>query len=139
MPASRKRKRKALLKRECPCCSAILSEKTIERHLGGKHLPTRIQVTHSQTYSSSHNRRRPQSLSASDSGNDLSTDISSGSSISSDIKFTLSLTILLTLTTLTLSQSLSALTQDPKLAQTNIYSTLMLYLRQAQTQRKTMY
>lgn len=90
MPASRKRKRKALLKRECPCCSAILSEKTIERHLGGKHLPTRIQVTHSQAYSSSHKRRRPQSLSASDSGNDLSTDISSGSSISSDIKFTLS-------------------------------------------------
>ena len=44
MAASRKRKRKPLPKRPCPCCGSILSEKTIERHASGTHVPTRIFV-----------------------------------------------------------------------------------------------
>lgn len=46
MANSKKRKHKPLPKHPCPCCGAILSEKTIERHLTGTHLPTRIKVTH---------------------------------------------------------------------------------------------
>ena len=45
MAPSQKRKRKPLPKRLCPCCRAILSEKTIERHASGSHVPTRINVT----------------------------------------------------------------------------------------------
>jgi hypothetical protein len=45
MPPSQKRKRKPLPKRPCPCCGSILSEKTIERHASGTHVPTRINVT----------------------------------------------------------------------------------------------
>ena len=45
MAPSRKRKRKPLPKRPCPCCGSILSEKTIERHASGTHVPTRINVT----------------------------------------------------------------------------------------------
>ena len=45
MAPSHKQKRKALPKHACPCCSAFLSEKTIERHLGGTYLPTHIKVT----------------------------------------------------------------------------------------------
>ena len=45
-----KRKCKPLPKRPCPCCGAILSEKTIEQHLSGTHLPTRIKVTHATAH-----------------------------------------------------------------------------------------
>ena len=45
MAPSNKRKRKPLPKRPCPCCGSILSEKTIERHSSGTHVPTRINVT----------------------------------------------------------------------------------------------
>ena len=45
MAPSRKRKRKPLPKRPCPCCGSILSEKTIEHHATGSHVPTRIFVT----------------------------------------------------------------------------------------------
>ena len=45
MAPSRKQKRKPLPKRPCPCCGSILSEKTIERHASGTHVPTRINVT----------------------------------------------------------------------------------------------
>ena len=45
MAPSQKRKRKPLPKRPCPCCGSILSEKTIERHASGTHVPTRINVT----------------------------------------------------------------------------------------------
>lgn len=44
MAPSQKRKRKPLPKRPCPCCGSILSEKTIERHASGTHVPTRINV-----------------------------------------------------------------------------------------------
>jgi hypothetical protein len=44
-PSSQKRKRKPLPKRPCPCCGSLLSEKTIERHASGTHVPTRINVT----------------------------------------------------------------------------------------------
>jgi hypothetical protein len=40
-----KRKRKPLPKRPCPCCGSVLSEKTINRHASGTHVPTRITVT----------------------------------------------------------------------------------------------
>jgi hypothetical protein len=46
MAPSQKRKRKSLPKRPCPCCGAVLSEKTIDRHVSGTHLPTCIKVTH---------------------------------------------------------------------------------------------
>ena len=42
---AQKRKRKILPKRPCPCCGSILSEKTIERHSSGTHVPTCITVT----------------------------------------------------------------------------------------------
>ena len=45
MAPSNKRKRKPLPKRACPCCGSILSEKTIEHHAAGTHVPTRINVT----------------------------------------------------------------------------------------------
>ena len=45
MAPSGKRKRKPLPKRPCPCCGSILSEKTIERHSSGSHVPTQINVT----------------------------------------------------------------------------------------------
>ena len=45
MAPSGKRKRKPLHKRPCPCCGSVLSEKTIERHSSGSHVPTRINVT----------------------------------------------------------------------------------------------
>ena len=80
MPAPPKRKRKPLPKRACPCCSALLSEKTIERHLGGRHVPNRIQVT--RAAASSH----PHSLNPTDSIGDLSSDVASDvSDVSSDV------------------------------------------------------
>jgi hypothetical protein len=45
MAPSQKRKRKPIPKRPCPCCGSLLSEKTIERHASGTHVPTRITVT----------------------------------------------------------------------------------------------
>ena len=48
MLPSQKRKRKLQPKRPCPCCSATLSEKTIERHVSGTHIPTRIKVTRAE-------------------------------------------------------------------------------------------
>ena len=75
-----KRKRRPLPKRACPCCSAILSEKTIERHLGGTHVPNRIQVT--RAAASSH----PHSLNPINSYDDLSSDVASDASgVSSNV------------------------------------------------------
>ena len=45
-----KRKCEPLPKCACPCCGAILCEKTIERHLTGTHLPTHIKVTHAAAH-----------------------------------------------------------------------------------------
>jgi len=45
MGPSRKPKHNAHPKRSCPCCAAKLSEKTIEQHLSGTHIPTHIKVT----------------------------------------------------------------------------------------------
>jgi hypothetical protein len=48
MLPSRKRKCKLQPKRACPCCGAALSEITIERHVSGTHIPTRIKVTRAE-------------------------------------------------------------------------------------------
>jgi len=83
MASSQKQKHKALSKRPCPCCSAVLSEKTIERHLGGTYLPTRIKVT--RAAASSHKRRCPKPIPVSNPSSDLSSDLSSDpSDLSSD-------------------------------------------------------
>ena len=83
MAPSHKRKRKALPKRPCPCCSAVLSEKTIERHLEGTYLPTHIKVA--RAAAAPHKRPRSEKTHISTSSSDLSSDLSSDSSdISSD-------------------------------------------------------
>ena len=48
MLLSRKRKCKLHPKHACPCCGAMLSEKTIERHISGTHIPTHIKVMHAE-------------------------------------------------------------------------------------------
>ncbi|KIM39918.1 hypothetical protein M413DRAFT_29075 [Hebeloma cylindrosporum] len=81
MPLSRKRKRKLYPKRPCPCCGAILSEKTIERHVSGTHIPTRIKVTHAEA---AHKRARFTSNLSSDPLGDLSGDSDGNESFESD-------------------------------------------------------
>jgi hypothetical protein len=81
MAPSRKRKRKPYPKRACPCCQAILSEKTIERHLGGNHVPNRIKVI--RAAASSHNHGGPPHKT--NSLSDSSSDDSTGSDLSSDL------------------------------------------------------
>jgi hypothetical protein len=78
MAPSRKRKRKPPPKRSCPCCSAVLSEKTIQRHLGGTYLPTHIKVT--RAAATPHKRHHSEKRAVSTSSFDLSGDISSDSS-----------------------------------------------------------
>jgi len=83
MAPSHKRKRKALPKCPCPCCSAVLSEKTIERHLEGTYLPTHIKVACAAA--APHKRPCSEKTHISTSSSDLSSDLSSDSSdISSD-------------------------------------------------------
>jgi hypothetical protein len=53
----------------------VLSEKTIEQHLGGIYLPTRIKVTRA---AASHKRQRPERVSVSNPSSDLSSDSDSG-------------------------------------------------------------
>ena len=91
MPHIGKQKCKAPEKCPCPCCLAILSEKTIDRRLGGKYLPTWIKATHAGA--SSHNYEHPpykkvcSSNLPSDAFSDISSNVSSnfysGSSIHS--------------------------------------------------------
>ena len=64
------RKKKPVLKHHCPCCGEYLTKKTIDRHLTGKHLPTRIQVTLSkQNRDSSVGNFSSSNLSSSDVSN----------------------------------------------------------------------
>jgi hypothetical protein len=72
-----KRKRKPLPKRACPCCSAVLSEKTIERHLGGTYVPNRIKIT--RAAASSQHRARSSYGSKNNSGS-ISSNSSEGDS-----------------------------------------------------------
>ena len=82
MAPSHKRKHKALHKRPCPCCSAILSEKTIERHLEGTYLPTHIKVA--RAAAAPHKRCCSEKRPITSSSN-LSSDLSSDSDdLSSD-------------------------------------------------------
>jgi hypothetical protein len=85
MAPSRKRKRKPYPKRACPCCQVILSEKTIERHLGGNHVPNRIKVIRAAASSHNHGGPPHKTNSLSDPSSDDSSDDPTGSDLSSDL------------------------------------------------------
>ena len=77
MAPSHKRKRKPLPKRACPCCFSLLSEKTIDRHLAGKHVPNKIKVTRAAAYSCNQDHGSAHNTSGRSSDFEISTDVSS--------------------------------------------------------------
>jgi hypothetical protein len=83
---SQKRKRKPLPKRPCPCCGSLLTEKTIERHASGTHVPTRINVTLAFAAAAQKQTKFLNNLSGDSSANGLDSDLESTLAHKSDLE-----------------------------------------------------